>query len=200
MPSTTNTKLSIGGGLVAGEGPFEDVVDPATGETIARVPEASPEQVDAAVRAADQAFPAWARTPPRERAMALLRLADLVEANGPELARLESRNTGKPLAAVLADEIPAIADHFRFFAGAARTMSGAAANEFVAGYTSMSRRDPVGVVASIAPWNYPLLTASWKLGPALAAGSTVVVKPSEQTPLTSLRLGELLQPSSPRAS
>jgi aminobutyraldehyde dehydrogenase len=122
----------------------------------------------------------------------LLRLADRIEADGAAFAKLESRNCGKPLPAALNDEIPAVADVFRFFAGACRTMTGAVAGEYLAGFTSMIRRDPIGVVASIAPWNYPLMMAAWKLGPALAAGNTCVLKPSEQTPLTALKLGELL--------
>ena len=187
-----NLKCLIGGEFVSGQGPAERIVDPATGALICEVPEASPEQVAAATRAADAAFPAWSRTVPRDRAALLLRLADAVEAHGPALAALESRNTGKPLAAALADEIPAIADVFRFFAGAARCMNGAVTGEYVPGFTSMIRRDPLGVVASIAPWNYPLMMAAWKLGPALAAGNTVVLKPSEQTPLTSLALAELM--------
>jgi len=184
-------KLLIGGEFVPGEGPAEDVLDPAAGEVIARVPEASAAQVGAAVAAAEKAFPAWSRTVPRDRAAFLLKVADAIEANGAALAKLESRNCGKPLAAVLADEIPAIADVFRFFAGAARCMSGAVSNEYTPGFTSMIRRDPLGVVASIAPWNYPLMMAAWKLAPALAAGNTVVLKPSEQTPLTTLELARI---------
>ncbi len=187
-----NLKCLIGGELVAGEGPAEDILDPATGVRICQVGEASPAQVAAAARAADAAFPAWSRTVPRDRAALLLKLADAVEAQGPALAALESRNTGKPLAAALNDEIPAIADVFRYFAGAARCMTGALAGEYVPGFTSMIRRDPLGVVASIAPWNYPLMMAAWKLGPALAAGNTVVLKPSEQTPLTTLALAEIM--------
>ena len=186
------TKLLINGQLVAGAGKVEDVLNPATGKVLARVPEASRAQIDAAVKAAVAAFDGWARTPPKDRAALLLRLADRIETDGPAFAKLESQNCGKPLTAALNDEIPAIADVFRFFAGACRTMTGAVAGEYLAGYTSMIRRDPVGVVASIAPWNYPLMMAAWKLGPALAAGNTVVLKPSEQTPLTALKLGELL--------
>jgi len=156
------------------------------------VAEASEDQINAAVTAAAKAFPAWAATVPKDRATLLLKLADRIEADGPAIAALESQNTGKPLAAALGDEIPAIADVFRFFAGAARTMHGSAAGEYLAGYTSMIRRDPVGVVASIAPWNYPLMMAAWKLGPALAAGNTAVLKPSEQTPLTALYLAPVL--------
>ncbi len=192
-----DTKLFIGGDFVPGQGAALDVVDPATGETIARVNEASDQQVGAAVVAAEKAFPGWSRTVPRDRASALLRLADAIEANGQELARLESRNCGKPLAAVVNDEIPAIADVFRFFAGAARCMTGAVSGEYMPGYTSLIRRDALGVVASIAPWNYPLMMAAWKLGPALAAGNTVVLKPSEQTPLTTLKLATLLAPLFP---
>jgi aminobutyraldehyde dehydrogenase len=191
------TRQFIGGQFVKGEGPEESVLDPATGAVLARVPEASPGQVEAAVRAAEKAFAGWSRTVPRDRAALLLKLADAVEANGAELARIESQNTGKPLPAALNDEIPAIADVFRFFAGAARCMTGAVSGEYAPGFTSLIRRDPIGVVASIAPWNYPLMMAAWKLGPALAAGNTVVLKPSEQTPLTSLRLAALAAPLFP---
>jgi aminobutyraldehyde dehydrogenase len=186
------TKLLINGKLVPGEGKVEEVLNPATGKVLAKVPEASRRQVNAAVKSADAALDGWSRTPPKDRAALLLKLADRIEADGEAYARLESQNCGKPYAAALADEIPAIADVFRFFAGACRSMTGAVAGEYLAGYTSMIRRDPVGVVASIAPWNYPLMMAAWKLGPALAAGNTCVLKPSEQTPLTALRLGELL--------
>ncbi len=186
------TKLLIDGVLVAGEGPVERILDPATGRSIAEVAEASAQQVNAAVAAADKAAAAWAQTVPKDRATLLLKLADRIEADGAAFAKLESDNTGKPLAAALNDEIPAIADVFRFFAGAARVQHGALAGEYLPGYTSMIRRDPVGVIASIAPWNYPLMMAAWKLAPALAAGNTVVLKPSEQTPLTALKLAQLL--------
>ncbi|MFZ2508030.1 MAG: gamma-aminobutyraldehyde dehydrogenase [Steroidobacteraceae bacterium] len=185
-------KLLINGRFVSGQGEAEDILNPATGKVIVRIAEASPGQVDAAVRAAGAAFDGWSRTPPKDRATLLLKLADRIEAAGPDFADLESQNCGKPLAAALNDEIPAVADVFRFFAGAARTMTGAIAGEYLPGFTSMIRRDPVGVVASIAPWNYPLMMAAWKLGPALAAGNTAVLKPSEQTPLTALKLAEIL--------
>ncbi|MGB5131923.1 MAG: gamma-aminobutyraldehyde dehydrogenase [Steroidobacteraceae bacterium] len=185
-------KLLINGKLVAGQGDVEDILNPATGKAIAHIAEASTGQVDAAVKAAAAAFDGWSRTPPKDRAAILLKLADRIEAAGPAFASLESQNCGKPLPAALNDEIPAVADVFRFFAGAARTMTGALAGEYLAGYTSMIRRDPVGVVASIAPWNYPLMMAAWKLGPALAAGNTAILKPSEQTPLTALMLAEIL--------
>ena len=186
------TRLLINGKLVAGGGEVEQVLNPSTGKPLAKVPEASKEQVDAAVKAADAAFDGWSRTPAKDRAAVLLKLADRIEADGAEFAKVESQNCGKPYAAALNDEIPAIADVFRFFAGACRNLTGAISGEYLAGFTSMIRRDPVGVVASIAPWNYPLMMAAWKLGPALAAGNTVVLKPSEQTPLTALKLGELL--------
>jgi aminobutyraldehyde dehydrogenase len=188
-----NTKQLIGDQAVSGEGPSEKIVDPATGQTIVELNEASVEQVALATRAAQKALRGWSATVPRDRAAALLKIAERIEAKGAELAELESRNTGKPAALALADEIPAIADVFRFFAGAARCMTGAVSAEYTPGMTSMIRRDPVGVVASIAPWNYPLLMAAWKLAPAIAAGNTVVLKPSEQTPLTTLALGEQLR-------
>jgi aminobutyraldehyde dehydrogenase len=187
------TKLLINGALVQGEGSIESVLDPASGRQIAEVAEASRPQLEAAVAAADAAFSSWSRTVPKERAAILLKLADRIEGDGAGYARLESDNTGKPLAAMLNDEIPAIADVFRFFAGAVRSQHGALTGEYLPGYTSMLRRDPVGVVGSIAPWNYPLMMAAWKLGPALAAGNTVVLKPSEQTPLTVLKLAEVLR-------
>jgi aminobutyraldehyde dehydrogenase len=186
------TQLLIGGRLLAGEGASESVLDAATGEQIAVVPGASEAQVEAAVAAAEAAFPGWARTAPRERAALLLRVAERLDADAAAYAALESRNTGKPLSAALADELPAIADVFRFFAGACRAPNGLAAGEYLAGHTSMIRRDPVGVVASIAPWNYPLMMAAWKIAPAIAAGNTLILKPSEQTPLTALKLAVLL--------
>jgi len=186
------TELFIDGQFVSGEETPERVINPATGELIAQVGEASLGQIERAVLAAERAFASWRRTTPRERALMLLRIADRIEQNGPEIARLESMNAGKPYLAMLNDEIPAIADIFRFFAGAARVVSGSASNEYLAGHTSMIRRDPIGVVASIAPWNYPLMMAAWKLCPALAAGNTVVLKPSEQTPLSTLKLAEYI--------
>ncbi|HXY76607.1 MAG TPA: aminobutyraldehyde dehydrogenase, partial [Steroidobacteraceae bacterium] len=186
------TRLLIGGRLVAGEGASESVLDAASGAEIAKVPEASAGQIEAAVAAAEAAFVPWARTPPRERAAFLLRIAERIEAQAPKYAALESRNTGKPLQAALNDEMPSIADVFRYFAGICRAPEGLASGEYLAGHTSMIRRDPIGVVASIAPWNYPLMMAAWKLAPAIAAGNTVILKPSEQTPLTTLMLAESL--------
>ena len=186
-----NTKLLVNGKLVKGKGDELGVLDPATGKVIAQVAEASEEQITAAVKAAAKAFAGWAATVPKDRGGLLMKLADRIEAEAMEFARLESQNCGKPLNAALNDEIPAIADVFRFFAGAARTMHGALAGEYLPGFTSMIRRDPIGVVASIAPWNYPLMMAAWKIAPALAAGNTVVLKPSEQTPLTALKLATI---------
>jgi aminobutyraldehyde dehydrogenase len=182
------TELLINGKFAAGRGAGETILDPATGGAIATVAEASGEQVNAAVEAAGRAFETWGRTTPAERAGMLLKLADRIEREGERFARLESTNCGKPYARVVQDEIPAIVDVFRFFAGAARCLGGSATNEYLANHTSMTRRDPVGVVTSIAPWNYPLMMAAWKMAPALAAGNTIVLKPSEQTPLTALEL------------
>jgi aminobutyraldehyde dehydrogenase len=182
------TKLLIGSDFMTGEGQDQVILDPATGETIVTVPEASPEQISRAVEAASTAFSAWSGTTPGERAGMLRKLADRIEEKAEDFARLESRNCGKPYRLVLQDEIPAVADCFRFFAGAARCLGGSAANEYLPGFTSMIRRDAIGVVASITPWNYPLMMAAWKLAPALAAGNTVVIKPSELTPLTTLAL------------
>ncbi|EOC1314031.1 aminobutyraldehyde dehydrogenase [Cronobacter turicensis] len=185
------SQLLINGALVEGQGERLPVYNPATGEVLLEVAEASAAQVDAAVNAADAAFEHWRLTTPKARAEALLKLAEVIEANAQIFAELESKNCGKPLHCVAGDEIPAVADVFRFFAGAARCLNGLAAGEYLADHTSMIRRDPVGVVASIAPWNYPLMMAAWKLAPALAAGNCVVLKPSEITPLTAFKLAEL---------
>jgi aminobutyraldehyde dehydrogenase len=189
---TLPTRMLIDGQFVVGEGEAERVLNPATGELLVAVPEATVDQVHKAVSAAHRAFAAWSDTTPMERSRLLLKLADAIEARAETFARLESLNCGKPYARALGDEIPAIADCFRYFAGAARCMTASAAGEYLAGHTSMIRRDPIGVVASIAPWNYPLMMAAWKTAPALAAGNTVVLKPSEQTPLTTLLLAELV--------
>jgi len=186
------TQLLIDGQFTDGEGRAEEILDPASGAVLASVREASAEQVNRAVAAAHRAFQTWSETTPAERSALLLRLAAAIESRAEEFARIESLNCGKPYARVLADEIPAIVDCYRYFAGAARCMPGSAANEYLAGHTSMIRRDPIGVVASVAPWNYPLMMAAWKAAPALAAGNAVVLKPSEQTPLTSLRLAQLV--------
>jgi len=175
----------------AAEGETEPVLNPATAEVIARAPLSTAADVDLAVGAARRAFATWSVTTPGERASALLALADAIEEHGEELSQLESANAGKPIAAFRDDEIPFMADNLRFFAGAGRTLEGRAAGEYVQGYTSIIRREPVGVIGQIAPWNYPLMMAVWKIGPALAAGNTVVLKPAETTPITTVRLAEL---------
>ncbi|MGD1878672.1 MAG: gamma-aminobutyraldehyde dehydrogenase [Kiloniellaceae bacterium] len=185
------TGMLIGTAFEAGAEEAEIVLNPATGETLLELPEASSDQIDRAVAAAEKAFASWRRSTPGERANALLKLADKIEAEGPEFARLEALNCGKPYHNVLNDEIPAVVDVLRFFAGAARCLHGSAAGEYLQGFTSMIRRDPIGVVASIAPWNYPLMMAAWKIGPAIAGGNCVVLKPSEQTPLTTLKLAQV---------
>lgn len=186
------TQLLINGQFVKGEGAPISVLNPATGAEITQVAEASSAQIEAAASAAAAAFKSWKKTTPRDRSAMLLKLADAIEADAEGFAELESMNCGKPYLAALNDEIPAVADVFRFFAGAVRNMTGALAGEYLPGHTSMIRRDPLGVVASIAPWNYPLMIAAWKLGPALAAGNTVVLKPSEMTPLTTFKLAQLI--------
>src|SRR5437016_4930795 len=167
-----------------------DILNPSTAEVIEQVPAGTAEDVDAAVETAKRALPDWLDSTPGERAEILLKLADLLDANAEELARIESRNVGKPLG-YARDEMPVCSDNLRFFAGAARLLEGKSAGEYMRGYTSMIRREPLGVVGGIAPWNYPLMMAVWKLAPALAAGNVQVLKPSEQTPLSLLRFVEL---------
>jgi aminobutyraldehyde dehydrogenase len=185
------TQMLIDGAFCSGEGEAEKILNPATGELLLALPEASVDQVHKAVSAAHRAFQTWRDTTPMERSRLLLKLADAIDARAEDFARLESLNCGKPYARALGDELPAITDCFRYFAGAARCVGGTVANEYLAGHTSMIRRDPVGVVGSIAPWNYPLMMAAWKTAPALAAGNTVVLKPSEQTPLSTLLLAQI---------
>jgi betaine-aldehyde dehydrogenase len=203
MATVAKTKLRnfIGGEAVdAVEGGTEEVVNPATGEAIAKAPLSTKADVDKAVAAAKRAFEngSWATIPPNERARALLRMADLIEERGEEIADLEAADAGKPRAAVMEDEIEVMADQLRFFAGAARCLEGRAAGEYMEGHTSFIRREPIGVVAQITPWNYPLMMAIWKIGPALAAGNTIVLKPAETTPVTTLTFaewcGEILPP------
>jgi len=185
------TNMLINGELVAGAGASLPVFNPHTGQEIVRLAQASEEQTTQTVDLAHHAFTEWGQTTPKTRAELLLALADRIEENAEALAKLESLNCGKPYHLVLNDELPAVVDVFRFFAGASRCLNGLAGGEYLAGHTSMVRRDPLGVVASIAPWNYPLMMAAWKIAPALAAGNCVVIKPSEITPLTALKLGEL---------
>src|SRR3954451_19959082 len=195
MSTTTaapTLKNFIDGELVdAADGATESVVNPATGEELAREAMSGKADVDRAVAAARTAFETWSRTTPAERQAALLRLADVLETHGDELAELEARNAGKPLSAVKEDEIPFMVDNLRFFAGAARCVEGRSAGEYLEGYTSFIRREPVGVIGQIAPWNYPLMMGVWKFGPALATGNTVVLKPAETTPMSTLRFAEL---------
>jgi len=172
-------------------GETEPVLNPATGEEIARSPLSTEEDVNAAVDAAERAFTEWSETPPGERSLALLRIADAIEENAEEFAQLESLNVGKPIEAMRGEEMPFLVDNLRFFAGAARLLEGKSAGEYMKGYTSMTRREPIGVVGQVAPWNYPLMMAIWKIGPALAAGNTVVLKPSEQTPMTTAKLAQI---------
>jgi betaine-aldehyde dehydrogenase len=202
MATTTSTLQNfINGEFVnSAEGRTESIINPATGESIAEAQLSTAEDVDRAVKAAREAFENgdWASTTPGDRAAALLALADSIESHADELSELESDDAGKPIAAFRGDEIPFAVDNLRFFAGAARCLEGRATGEYVSGYTSMIRREPVGVVGQIAPWNYPLLMAMWKIGPALAGGNTIVLKPAETTPLTTLKLaeyaGEILPP------
>jgi betaine-aldehyde dehydrogenase len=182
----------VNGGMVEVDG--EDtmgVLNPATGEELWRAPITSVEQVDGAVRAARRAFERWSQTTPAQRAQALLSLAAAIEQDGEEIARLEALNAGKPIVAVSRDELPVMVDNLRFFAGAARCLEGRAAGEYMQGYTSFTRREPIGVIGQITPWNYPLMMAIWKIAPALAAGNTVVLKPAETTPVTTVRMAQL---------
>jgi betaine-aldehyde dehydrogenase len=180
-----------GESVPAAEGRTSDVVNPADGKVMATAPDSTTEDVERAVKAARAAFDEWSNKTPADRSVALLKLADALEEHGDELAELEARNAGKPLQAVKDDEIPALVDNIRFFAGAARNLEGKAAGEYLEGYTSWVRREAVGVIGQIAPWNYPLMMAIWKIGPALATGNTIVLKPAPTTPLTTLRLGEI---------
>ncbi len=188
----------VGGEWVdAAGGETMEVLNPATGETIAEVPRSSAEDVDRAVQAAKKALPEWLETTPGERAEMLLKLADAIDQHAEELAELESQNVGKPLG-YARDEIPVAVDNIRFFAGAARVLEGKSAGEYMRGYSSWLRREPIGIVGGIAPWNYPLMMAVWKLAPALAAGNVQVLKPSEQTPLTRTRSSACISSSAAR--
>jgi betaine-aldehyde dehydrogenase/aminobutyraldehyde dehydrogenase len=191
--TTARFQNFVGGEWVDGvESETMDVVNPATGETVAQVPRGAAADVDRAVEAAGRALPEWLDATPGERAELLLKLADVIEQNAEELALIESQNVGKPRP-YARDEMPVCVDNLRFFAGAARVLEGKSAGEYMRGYTSMVRREPLGIVGGIAPWNYPLMMAIWKLGPALAAGNVQVLKPSEQTPLSLLRFVQLAQ-------
>jgi betaine-aldehyde dehydrogenase len=193
MATTTKTKLQnfIDGELVdAADGATEEVTNPANGEVIAEMPLSTEEDVNRAVAAAKNAFEGWARTVPGERAAAINKLADLLEEHAEELADLEAADAGKPRSAFLEDEMPFLVDNLRFFAGAGRVLDGKASGEFMENRTSIIRREPIGVVGQITPWNYPLMMAIWKIGPALATGNTIVLKPAETTPITTVKLAE----------
>ena len=168
-----------------------EIVDPSTGEAYAQAPVSGPADVEAALRAAAGAFEGWRDTTPAERSLALLRMADAVQARAEDLVAAECRNTGKPVGITMADEIPPLVDEIQFFAGAARILQGTSAGEYLAGHTSVLRREPVGVCAQVTPWNYPMMMAVWKFAPAIAAGNTVVLKPSDTTPVTTLLLAEI---------
>ncbi|MEV5576347.1 gamma-aminobutyraldehyde dehydrogenase [Spirillospora sp. NPDC052269] len=194
MTSEQATRLRnfIGGEYVdAKDGRTLEVVDPSTGEVWASSPNSGAEDVDAAFRAAEGAFPAWRDATPKDRSLALLRFADAVEARADEIVAAECRDTGKPLKLTADEEIPPMADNLRFFAGAARILEGKATAEYMADHTSSIRREPIGVCAQVTPWNYPMMMAVWKFGPALAAGNTVVLKPSDTTPASTLLLAEI---------
>jgi betaine-aldehyde dehydrogenase len=192
MATTPGTLQNfIDGELRSSEGDSEPILNPATGEELARAPQSTAEDVDRAVLAARRAFDGWSNTTPAQRAQALLAMADLIEEHGEEIARLEALNAGKPIEAVSNDELGVMADNLRFFAGAARCLEGRAAGEYMEGYTSFTRREAVGVIGQVTPWNYPLMMAIWKFAPAIAAGNTVVLKPAETTPMTTVRLAEL---------
>ncbi|MFL6165062.1 MAG: gamma-aminobutyraldehyde dehydrogenase [Ornithinibacter sp.] len=192
MSDPRHLRNFIGGEYVDGRtDSTTDIVNPATGSVVATAPVGNQADVDAAYGAAEAAFAEWGRTTPSERQQALLKIADAIEANADELIALESENTGKIQALTASEEIPPMVDQLRFFAGAARVLEGKAAGEYMRGHTSWIRREPIGVVGQVTPWNYPLLMAVWKIAPALAAGNTVVLKPSDTTPETTLRLAEI---------
>ncbi|MBV9099509.1 MAG: gamma-aminobutyraldehyde dehydrogenase [Candidatus Dormibacteraeota bacterium] len=181
-----------GESALAADGHERQVVDPSTGEVYTSAAESGPEDVDRALDAASDAFPGWRDATPSERSRALLRIADAIEARADELVEAESKNTGKPIALTLSEEVPPMVDQIRFFAGAARVLEGRSAGEYMGGYTSFIRREPVGVCAAVTPWNYPMMMAVWKWAPALAAGNTMVLKPSETTPVSTVMMAELM--------
>ena len=169
-----------------------ELINPATGEVFATAPVSGAEEVDAAFASAADAFEGWRDTTPAERSLALLRIADSIEAKAEQLVAVESQNTGKPIALTLSEEIPPMVDQIRFFAGAARMLEGRSAGEYMSGFTSFIRREPIGVCAAVTPWNYPMMMAVWKWAPALAAGNTMVLKPSDTTPASTLLMAELM--------
>jgi betaine-aldehyde dehydrogenase len=193
-PEDTLVRLRnfVGGTYVDADGPSAPVVDPSTGQPYAEAPVSSAADIDRAVSAAASAFPGWRDQAPTARSLALIRIADAIESRAEELVKVESRNTGKPIALTLSEEIPPMVDQIRFFAGAARVLQGLSAGEYMPGHTSMIRREPIGVCGAVTPWNYPLMMAVWKWGPALAAGNTMVLKPSDTTPASTLLMAEIM--------
>jgi betaine-aldehyde dehydrogenase len=192
MTETRTLKNFVGGEYVdASNGRTYDLVNPATGQTFAQAPISEQEDIDRAFEAAERAFETWRDTTPSERQLALLRLADAIEERAEELVRAESENTGKPFGLTMEEEIPAGVDQIRFFAGAARCLEGKSAGEYLAGMTSYVRREPVGVIGQITPWNYPMMMAIWKFAPAIAAGNTIVIKPSDTTPVSTVMMAEI---------
>ena len=175
----------------ASDGRTSDVIDPSTGEVYAQAPVSGRQDVDAAMQAAANAFEGWRDTTPSERSLAMFRIADAIEKRADDIVAAETRNTGKPVALTASEEIPPAVDQIRFFAGAARVLEGRSAGEYMKDHTSMIRREPIGVCAQVTPWNYPMMMAVWKFGPAIAAGNTVVLKPSDTTPVSTLLLAEI---------
>jgi betaine-aldehyde dehydrogenase len=192
MTETRTLKNFVGGEYVdASNGRTYDLVNPATGQTFAQAPISEQEDIDRAYDAAQRAFETWRETTPSERQMALLRIADAIEDRAEELVRAESENTGKPFGLTMEEEIPAGVDQIRFFAGAARCLEGKSAGEYLAGMTSYIRREPVGVIGQVTPWNYPMMMAIWKFAPAIAAGNAIVIKPSDTTPVSTVMMAEI---------
>jgi betaine-aldehyde dehydrogenase len=188
-----NIRNFINGASVdAVDGGTSELVDPTSGEVFATAPVSTGSDVDAAYAAAAQAFETWGNTTPSERQAALLKIADAIESHAEELIALESQNTGKPIAVTASEEIPPMVDQIRFFAGAARVLEGKSAGEYMSGFTSIIRREPIGVIGQVTPWNYPMMMAVWKFAPAIAAGNTVVLKPSDTTPVSTVRMAEII--------
>ncbi|MGH3348469.1 MAG: aldehyde dehydrogenase family protein, partial [Nocardioides sp.] len=193
MADLTFSNIVNGERVPAASGVTYDVIDPTTGGVYAQAPMSGPEDVDRAYRAADAAFEGWGGATPQDRSNALLKIADAIEARAEEINAVESKDTGKPLGLTMSEEMPYASDHFRFFAGAARILEGRSAGEYMADHTSYVRREPIGVIGQVTPWNYPLMMMIWKIAPALAAGNTVVLKPSDTTPATTTLLAALAQ-------
>src|SRR5690349_14314501 len=193
MADQTFTNIINGERVPAASGATYDVIDPTTGEVYAQAPMSGEEDVDRAYAAAATAFETWGDTTPQDRATALLKIAEAIDARKDEINEVECRDTGKPLHLTMSEEMPYASDHFRFFAGAARVLQGSSAGEYMADHTSWIRREPIGVVGQVTPWNYPMLMMIWKIAPALAGGNTIVLKPSDTTPASSTLLAELAQ-------